>query len=269
MLGKNNTMVAKENKKHVSEKKINEVKRLVENFKNSRCVLIVSIKSVPSPQLQKIKKDLRGKANLKIVKKNILIRAIEESKIPELEGLKEKVNADCAIAFSNEDAFDLAAWLTENRSPISAKEGQIAEEDIKIEAGPTELMPGPAISELGAVGLKVNVEEGKIAIRESKVIVKKGGSITSDVASVLQKLDIKPFMVGLDPAVIYDSATKKIYVGIKINKKKIIEDLVSLKAKAVGLAVNLSYTCKETIGMLLAKADSHFKALNKLENSKD
>ncbi len=253
----------KEGKK-VSDAKVKAVKSLAENMNSSKSVMILSIKNLPSPQLQKIKKGFRGRADILVVKKSIMLRAIDEAKIPEMTSLKEHVQSDCAVALSKEDAFELAGSLTESKSPVSAKEGQIAEEDIKVEAGPTELMPGPAISELGAVGLKVSVEDGKITIREPKVIVKKGEKVSTGAAAVLQKLDIKPFSVGINVAVIYDSSAKKVYAGIKIDKKKAVEDLMINYSKAMGLAQKINYYCREIIGYLLAKANAEANALTKL-----
>ena len=93
-------------------------------------------------------------------------------------------------------------------------------DDIVIEAGSTDLPPGPAISELSSAGLKVKIEDGKIAIQESKVIIKKGGKINELAANVMTKLDIMPFKVGFIPEVAYDTKTKQIYTEIKIDKEE-------------------------------------------------
>lgn len=246
--------------------KAKAVKKLGEDIRKSKTIMLVSIKSIPSSQFQKIKRDLRAKANVHVVKKNIMLRAIDESDVPELASLKEHVQSDCAVALSEEDAFQLAGWLVENKNPLAAKAGQIAEEDIIVEAGPTELLPGPAISELGAIGLKVMVEDGKIAIREAKAVVKKGEKVSAEAASILQKLGMKPFLVCLSPIALYDSANKKIYLNIRIDKKKALQDLSIAQSKAVGFAVGIAYACKQTIGRLLGKANAQFNALDKLTN---
>ncbi len=259
-------MEEKTKKAHVSEEKINAVKNIAEELKQARTIMLVSIKSLPSSQLQKIKKDLRGKAVIRVAKKSTLIRAIDASGISELNEIKKSVQEDCALLLSNDDAFELSGWFTENRNPIGAKEGQIAEADITIEEGPTDLVPGPVISELGALGLAIMVEDGKITIRKSKVAVKKGDKVSGPAVSIFQKLGIKPFMIGINPLAFYDSVSKKVYVGVKIDKKKMLEDFLSANARAVGFAVNRAYVCKQTIGMLLAKANAHFNALNKIAN---
>ena len=247
-------------KTHVSEAKLAKVKELVEAIKTHRTIMMVSVKSLPSPQLQKIKKDIREDAVVKLAKKKIILHAIDEVGIPEMEVLREHIVADSAVIFSNKEGFELAAWLIGHRNPIAAKAGQTANEDIHVEPGVTDLMPGPDIS----VGLKVAVEEGKIAIKEPHIILKDGQEVTPEVASVLLKLGIKPFKIGLNPMVIYDTQDKKIYVGIKINKEETLNDLLTARSKALGFAQSLEYYCKDTIGYFLAKANAHAQGLEAL-----
>lgn len=250
----------------VPKYKVEAVKRIANEMAKAKTIMLVSIKSLPASQFQKIKKEIREKAKVEVAKKSILTRAIEETKIAELGALKNHITEDYALLISNEDAFELSGWFTENRNPIAAKEGQVAEEDIHVEEGPTELVPGPVISELGALGLQIMVEEGKITIRKGKVVIKKGDKVNSNAASILQKLGIKPFMIGINPVAFYDASTKKIYAGLKIDKKQMLADLISGQSKAKGFALNIAYPSKDTIGMLLAKANNQASTLNKFNN---
>lgn len=257
-------MAEKKQISHVSKEKIEAVKSLAEEMKKAKTVMLVSIKSIPSAQLQKIKKDLRGKADVMVAKKSTTIRAIEASAVPELMELIKSVQEDSAILISNSDAFELAGIITENKNPIAAKEGQVVENDISVDEGPTDLVPGPVISELGSLGLQIMVEDGKITIRKGKVVVKKGGKVSSAAASIFQKLGIKPFMVGINPIAFYDSNLKKVYVGVKIDKKKTLAEIISAQAKALGFSVAIAYPTKQNIGFLLAKANAHNNAITKL-----
>ncbi len=256
----------KQAKASVSKEKIEAVKKIADSMKNGKTIMLVSIKNLPSNQLQKIKKNLRGKAIMQVAKKSALIRAVDATGIKELEELKKHIQEDCALLISNDDAFELSGWFAENKNPIGAKEGQIAEADIIIEEGPTELVPGPVISELGSLGLQIMVEDGKITIRKAKVAVKKGEKVTAAASSIFQKLGIKPFMIGITPLAFYDSQSKKIFAGVKVDKKAMLVSIIGAHAKAVGFAVNLAYPTKSTIGMLLAKANAHYNAINKLNN---
>lgn len=248
--------------KKISEKKIEDVKRFAEKIKSSEAIIILDVKGLPSKQFQDIKKKLRGSLDVEMAKKSILIRAIDAAG-EGFAGLKEHVKENCAIGFSDSDAFEIAGVLSGNRNPIGAKAGQEAPEDIQVEAGATELMPGPAISELGALGLQVAVEEGKIAIKKSKVIVKKGEKVNEDAASIMQKLGIKPFLIGLEPIVIYDKKSRKIFTDVKIDKEKTVEELKTAKVKALGFAQKIMFYCRETIGYLLAKANVGENVLEK------
>ncbi len=254
----------KKPKAHVPKEKIEAVKRIASEMALGNTVMVVSIKNLPSPQLQKIKKDLRGRAKIEVAKKSILIRAIDDAKIAELLPLKEHVVEDSAILISNENGFELSGWMNENKNPIGAKEGQVVDDNIMVEEGPTELVPGPVISELGSLGLQIMVEEGKITIRKSKVVVKKGEKVSGPAASIFQKLGIKPFMIGLSALAFYDKESKKVYAGVRVDKKKVLQDLISTSARALGLSVAIAYPTKQNIGFLLAKGNSHCNALIKL-----
>jgi len=250
--------------KKVSKKKIETVRKLVGLIKDSETIMIASIKNLPSRQFQDLRKKLRGKAEVLVIKKRIMLKAMEESE-KDLEKLKEHVQEDSAILFSKEEAFELASFLSKNKNPIGAKPGQEAIDNVEVEEGPTDLIPGPAISEFGNLGIKIAVEEGKIAIKEKKVIVKTGEKISGAAASIMGKLDIKPFKIGLEPLAIYDSKTGKIYLDVKIDQEKTIEDLRTTVAKSLSLAQKIIYCCKETIGFLLGKANSEAGALEKLQ----
>lgn len=239
------------------------VKKLADKIQNAKTFMIVSIKSLPSPQFQSIKKGMRDYADIQVAKKNILIRAIEELKKESILPLENYVQDNCAFAISNLDGFELAGLLAKNKNPVFAKAGQIANADIEVKAGPTSLVPGPAISELGALGIQIAVEDGKISIRKPKVVVRNGEKINTAVASLLQKLDIKPFTIGLEPIALYDVKNEKIYANIKIDSEGATNNLKTAAGKSLGFAQKIVYYCKETIGYLLAKANAQ---ANKLES---
>ena len=180
-------------KTKVSEKKIIAVKEFSDLIKDKRTILIASIKNLPASQFQEISKKLRGKALVKVSKKNLVLRAIDSSENEKIKSIKEYIDESIAILFSDLDSFELASELIESKSPAKAKSGQEAPKDIEIQEGPTDLMPGPAISELGALGIQIQIEKGKITIKEPKVIVKKGEKISENAANIMNKLDIKPF----------------------------------------------------------------------------
>jgi len=252
------------NPRQVPEIKLKTVKELGDLIKNKKTVLIASIKNIPASQFQEITKKMRGKAIVKVPKRNLILRALDSSENEEIKKLKDQIGSSVAILFSDLDSFDLAADLLENTSPAKAKPGQEAPEDIEVEAGPTELLPGPAISELGSVGLEVQIEKGKIHIRNSKVIVEKGEKISANAADVMNKLDIKPFTIGFIPLSAFDNQEKKLYLEIEIDKKATLEELKTLFGKSLALAVEIGYFNENTITFMIAKAGAYEKALANL-----
>jgi len=255
--------------KPIPEDKVETVKELSENMKNYRTTLIASCKGLPSKQFHEIKKKLRGKAEIKVAKKRSVNLAIDTVEKGYIKNLKKELGPDIVIFFSKLDPFELSGMLSDNKSPAKAKTGDIAPENIEIEAGPTELIPGPAISELSAVGLKVSVKEGKLEIMKGAIVAKKGEKISKIVANVLGKLNIMPMEVGFVPLSAYDSEDDKIYVGIKIDKEETLEELRGLVGDALGFAINVDYVVKETISYFISKASAEEKALEKLSPKED
>lgn len=241
----------------LKEKQINE---LAEKIKNAKTLIVVSVKSLPSKQFQEIKKSLRNDAVVKITKKNIILRTLE--KLGKESTIQNYIKSDFAFVISSMDGYELAGILASKKIPVFAKAGQIANSDIEIKAGATSLVPGPAISELGNLGIKIAVEEGKISIKEPKVVVKEGQEIKESVASLLQKLNIQPFNIGLDPLVIYDIKNEKIYTDIRIDSKEASKELSISEKIAIGFAKRINYYCKETISYFLIKSKIEMEALN-------
>ncbi|MFH1889415.1 MAG: 50S ribosomal protein L10 [Nanoarchaeota archaeon] len=250
-------------KAHVSEQKKKNVAELAELAKSKKTVLLVSIKGIPASQYQEIVKKFRGKAVVKVPKKSTISRALKSQDNEGMRKLQAHVGDSMAVLFSDDDAFDISAELLNKKTSVGAKAGQEAPEDIVVQPGPTELLPGPAISELGAVGIQIQIDKGKISIKAEKTIVKKGEKISSAAADVMNKLNIKPFSIGFIPVAAFDAETGKIYLDIKIDREKTLEELKQAFGKALPFAVAIAYANEDTIKFLLVKAAANEKALEK------
>jgi large subunit ribosomal protein L10 len=257
-------MTTKKTVAQIPEFKKKTVAELSDLIKNKKTILLASIKDIPGSQFQEIVKGLRGKAIVKVPKKNLIFRAIDNSKEESLKQIEEKVKDSFALLFSDLDSFDLASELLKSKTPAKAKVGQEAPEDIEIQAGPTDLPPGPAISELGAVGLQVQVENGKLTIKESKVITKKGDAISQKAADIMSKLDIKPFSIGFIPLCAFDREEKKFYSEIKIDVEGTLNDLKYAFGKALPFAVEIGYITEDTVKVMIGKASAQANKINRI-----
>src|SRR3989338_11683680 len=252
--------------KSIPKKKLKAVEELSELAGTKKTIMIASIKNLPASQFQEITKKLRGKAIVKVHKKNIILRAIDAVNDKDIVKLKEQLKEDTAILFSDLDAFELASDLIDARSPAKAKKGQEAPFDIEVQAGPTDLIPGPAVSELGALGIAIMIDKGKINIKETKVIVKKGEKISGPAADVMTKLDIKPFLVGFEPLVAFDTKDKKLYLEIKVDKEGVLNELKISFGKALPFAVKIGYICEDTIKLIIQKVGREEFAIRNLSH---
>jgi large subunit ribosomal protein L10 len=247
------------------ENKIEKVKEFSELIKNKKTILIASIKGIPASQFQEISKRLRSKAIIKVPKKSLIFRALDSSE-EDIKKLKLNIKEDVAILFSDLDCFDLALELIKNKTPAKARAGQESSKDIEVQAGPTSLVPGPAISELGSLGIQIQIEKGKINIKEPKIIVREGEKISSIAAEIMTKLEIKPFKIGFIPLCAFDNENKKLYLDIKIDKEGTIEEFRKIYSKSLPFAIEIGYVTEETIIFLLQKAEINAEALEKFNN---
>lgn len=238
----------------IPQEKLNIVKELVELINSKKTVLIVDISGIPGSQFQLISKKLRGKAIIKVPKRNLFYRAIEKSGKKLALKLKDNINGVVAVLFSDLDAYELAGVLKKNQSPAKAKAGQIAPLDIEVPEGPTDMVPGPAISELGALGIQIQIQGGKIHIKAPKVVAQEGKAISQGAADILAKLNILPFTIGFTPLSAYDKDTDKVYINIKIDTEETIESLLEAYGKALPFAVGIGYMSKDTVSLMIQKA---------------
>lgn len=241
-------------KAHVSDVKKAKVKELAELLKK-KTVMVISVKDLPSANFQAIKKKLRDRAKIQVVKKSLINFALDHAGNKEIANLVPYVGDSTAMLFSDDDAFELSGILGNETSPAKAKAGQIAPFDIEVKAGPTELLPGPDISALSAVGLAPKVENGKIAIMQDKVILKEGKEISEAVASIMAKLDIIPFEVGVEPVAAYMDG--KVYGDIRIDVEGAVADLEYAAGRSLALAVELGIVNDLTLDLILGRAAAH------------
>ena len=248
---------------HVAEYKKKTVTDFVALMEKYPIIGVVNMQNLPSAQLQKMRQKLRGKVELLMTKRRLMELIIDEvkEKKPGIEKLLSLMGGMPALLFTRENPFPLARTLQQNKSKASAKAGQIAPNDIVIEPGKTAFSPGPVISELSQAGLKTGVEDGKVAIKERKVLVKAGEVIKENIAKLLAKLNITPMDIGLDLVAVYEQGIIYTKDVLNVDIKEVLGKVCTAAANAYNLAMDTCYPVKETIGDLLSKAHSEALAL--------
>ncbi|MAF36221.1 50S ribosomal protein L10 [archaeon] len=242
---------------HVSQKKKDEMVLLQKFIKQYKVVGIIDLSNLPSSQFQSIKHSLKKKNKIRVTKKRLLLRLFNENKdeMKGIEGLDSYLQKSLpAVLFSNENPFKIYGELKKATSDAPAKAGQTAPEDLSAKAGPTPFMPGPMIGELGQLGIKTKVEEGKISILEDAVLVKEGEVINNNIADLLTKLGLKPMKIGMNMVACYDDGVVFDKKTLDIDLDEVTQNFKVGATQALNLATNSGYVMKENIGMLLNKA---------------
>jgi len=184
-------------KKHIPQWKLDEIDYLVDLFKKYKNVVVIVVGSINDRQIQDTRKILRGKAEIRMSKKSIQIRAIEkykkESKKPNLDDLAKNIPGQSSLVFTNMNIFDLKKIFNESEWMVPAKPDEITPVDIWVPAGDTGLPTGQVISELNmTLRLPTRIQNDTIWIREKTRTHKAGEFVDVKQAAVLKKLGIQP-----------------------------------------------------------------------------
>ena len=130
-----------------------------------------------------------------------------------------------------------------------------------VPAGKTAFAPGPIIGELGQLGIKAGIEDGKVAIKQDKLLVKEGEIFTQKNADILTRLGILPMEVGLNVVAVFEDGVIFDRKVLEIDDKIYLANLIQLHNEAMNLAVKIAYASKDTINVLLSKAHRDAMAL--------
>ncbi|RLG35711.1 50S ribosomal protein L10 [Methanosarcinales archaeon] len=238
---------------HIPQWKLDEVaeiKRLIEEY---NVFGLVALRGISSGQLQKIRRETRGKLVIKVARNNLIRRALTDIG-GEVTKMIDYIEDQTAIVYSNLNPFKLYDILESMKVPAPIKGGTVSPIDITIEKGPTPFNPGPIVGELQKAGIPAAIEGGKVVIKTTKTVVRAGETVSKELASMLTRLEIYPLTVGLDVRAIYED-------GMVFEPEMLVIDVAATVAKleqgyrdAFNLAMHCAYPTDETIIPLIQKA---------------
>jgi len=246
--------------RHLPAWKKDEIEEIKKNVGKYTLTGLVDMYGIPAAQVQQIRRNLRGKAVIRVMRNTLIEHALGEIG-GNAKGLTKYVSGHSAMIFTNDNPFRLFKQLEKTKTKMAAKAGETAPEDIVVEKGPTSFKPGPIVGELQQVGIPAAIEGGKVKIRETKTIVKKGAVISKKVADVMIKLDIKPMDVGLAlQAAFYEGDVYEPSV-LAIDETAILAQIQLAGQQAFNLSVNAAIPTKDTIAPILTKAVREARSL--------
>lgn len=241
---------------HVAKWKYGEVEELTGLITGKKVVGIVEIGGIPAPQMQHMRKNLQGVAQIRSAKNSLIFRALEEAekKIKGISGLKETVTGQTAVIATDMNPFKLYGQIKTTRTMAPAKGGETATHDIMVKAGDTPFKPGPVVGELQKAGIPAAILEGKVVIKEDKVVVSAGEKIPVDVVQMLTRLEIFPVEIGMTLHAVYEDGSIFKSDVLDINIDEFIGRMQQASSNAFNLAAETAWITKLTINSLLIKA---------------
>jgi len=185
----------------------NKLESLVNSYSK---IFIVVVDNVGSNQLQQIRIDLRGEGVI-LMGKNTMIRRIltmfaKAHHGHPIEQLIPRVVGNVGFVFTNGDLHKIRTKIEGHKVPAPARVGAISPIDVIVPPGPTGCDPGQT-NFFQTLQIATKITKGQIEIVNPVPILKKGDKVGNSEATLLQKLNIKPFTYGLSIESIYDSGS--------------------------------------------------------------
>ncbi|GBE59778.1 ribosomal phosphoprotein P0 [Babesia ovata] len=206
------------------EKKKAYFERLTHLVKTYPQILIVSVDHVGSRQMANVRHSLRGKAEI-LMGKNTMIRMVLNSSFPDSEDMAKLLSCiklNVGFVFCMTDPLEIRKIILENRVPAPARQGVIAPCDVFISAGSTGMDPSQT-SFFQALGISTKIVKGQIEIQNDVHLIKENDRVTASSATLLQKLNMKPFSYGLKIEKFYDSGHLVEAKALEITEEDILD----------------------------------------------
>ena len=245
---------------HIPEWKREEVDDLVGLLESYDSVGVVDVAGIPSRQLQAMRKDLYGSAELRISRNTLVVRALEEVD-DGLEELAEFVSGQVGLVATNDNPFGLFKQLEASKTPAPINAGEVAPNDVVIPEGDTGIDPGPFVGELQQAGANARIQDGSIVVLEDSTVLEAGEEVDQQLANVLAELGIEPKEVGLDLRGVYADGVMFGPEELELDIDEYREDFSSAAAAGRNLSVNAVYPTTRTAGTLLGKASGEARSL--------
>jgi large subunit ribosomal protein L10 len=253
--------VPKKKKEAAKVIKARSLKELVRIASTYPTVGIVDVSGIPAANMMQIRGEMRTKLEVRVAKKTLIKRALEESGKQKsgLVALLDSMGGQPGLMGSTYNPFKAYMELDKRRTRLAARGGEKAPDDIVVHEGATAFKPGPVVGELQKAGIPAAIDQGKVMIKSTKTVVRRGEVIGRDLALALAKLEIKPLEVKLAVRAVFDGKEILKPDVLAIDENVVIGQVVTAQGQSLALALEIGWAAAETITPLLQKA--HYGAL--------
>jgi len=242
------------NRTKFPQKKAQMYQLMQELPKKYSVTALVRMEKVRASQLLPLRKKLLGEVEIVSIKDKIVRKAFEKLDVPGAEKMKEMLTGQCVFMFTNMSPFKLNVLLGKNKVMLAARGGNIASVDVVVPPKNTGIAPGPMLTEFKDNKIPTKIDQGTIWILKETTPVKKGEVISTKLAALLGKLDIKP----IEARIVLNSALSE---SILFSEEELVVDVDAFRDKiaqanqdALALATEIAYVTEDNIAQILAKA---------------
>lgn len=226
-----------------------------------KVVALVRMEKVRSSQLLPLRKKFKGDVEIVSIKDKVAQKSLSTLKIPGLEKLAEKLVGQCVLMFTNMSPIRLNILLGKNKIMMAARGGDKASIDVVIKAGNTGITPGPILTDFKEAGVTTKIDQGTVWITKDSTAAKKGDVISTKLATLLSKLDVKAVEAGI----VLNSALEE---KIVYNQEELTVDLEQYRTafaqahqEALSLSIEIGYVTKENVNLIISRAAQQARSL--------
>jgi len=242
------------NRTKFPQKKAQMYQLMQEMPKKYSVTALVRMEKVRASQLLPLRKKLLGEVEIVSIKDKIAKKAFEKLDVPGAEKMKEMLTGQCVFMFTNMSPFKLNVLLGKNKVLLVARGGDTASIDVVVPPKNTGIAPGPMLTEFKENKIPTKIDQGTIWILKETTPVKKGEVISTKLAALLGKLDIKP----IEARIVLNSALSE---SILFSQEDLVVDVDAFRDKiaqanqnALALSTEIAYVTEDNIAQILAKA---------------
>lgn len=268
-------------------KKREFIKKVYDRLSKHKQIIIVTLMNVGSNQVQDFRHKLLKRQGELVIGKNTVIRkalslrinALKEDNedydyfrkygapIPTLDKLSDLCHKKIGLIFTDEPVYELKPMIEGNKIDTAAKVGVLAPCDVVIPPGPTGLDPSQ-ISFFHALKISTKIQKSQIEITKEFKVCEKGRPVTNSEATLLQKLNIKPFAYGMEIISVYDDGSILTPEVISISPDDILKKFQAGAANITGLSLELGIPNEASIPYMIANAFKNIAAISLETNYK-
>jgi len=242
-----------ENRTTYPKRKTHLYQQLQELPKKYDVIALVRMEKVRASQLLPLRKKFKGEVEILSIKDKVARKAIGALDIPGIKDIVEKLTGQCLFMFTNMSPFKLNVLLGKNKIFLLARAGDKASMDVIIPAKNTGVAPGPILTDFKEAKVPTKIDQGTIWITKDTVAAKKGEPISSKLAILLGKLDIKAVEAGIALSNALEKGLLYSKEELFIDVEKFREEIARSHQEAVSLSIEAGYVTKDNVEQILAK----------------